>query len=330
LNPENRDKWNLACDNLEDAWFWHRAEWIEYTLAYDPGKRKDLSFMIEDEGRIVGVCPLIMIETSDHKEFSFGGTNNWSPVCEDSYIRYAYEHTDELAKKHGVAVSRMVIKPFSYYNMLTKFGYMDTSISTQVIGFNISLNQNITKGHLYDIHKGMEKLEIHQSYNIAGYQGMHFKDAGRQTRPDETFIKQQNWINSNHGLLLEATHNGIPVGYSYTLIYKHYAYYASACSDPDYAGKNFFIGHVLNWKAMQMLKSDGINWYETGWQQFGPQLHDFPSKKDQDISKFKRGFGGITVPLYRGEKYYDRGLFDTTIRSRIDKYQEITFGRKES
>jgi len=62
--------------------------------------------------------------------------------------------------------------------------------------------------------------------------------------------------------------------------------------------------------------------YELGWQYYSPTLSNFPTEKEIDIARFKRGFGGFTVPLFRAEKYYDKKYFLKTYQDRINKFSD--------
>ena len=62
-------------------------------------------------------------------------------------------------------------------------------------------------------------------------------------------------------------------------------------------------GYFLQYKVMMWLKEHGVLYYDIGEQVFGDSLYDFPSEKILNISSFKRGFGGYTVPMFRGVKH---------------------------
>ena len=49
---------------------------------------------------------------------------------------------------------------------------------------------------------------------------------------------------------------------------------------------------------------------------------DFLSTKELSISKFKRGFGGFTVPIFRGEKFYDKEYSLKIYTGRIKGYYD--------
>jgi hypothetical protein len=69
------------------------------------------------------------------------------------------------------------------------------------------------------------------------------------------------------------------------------------------------LGHAIQWHIIQALKQRNITHYEIGWQFYGPQFAYLPTREEQQISFFKRGFGGFSVPLHRACKYYNGELF---------------------
>jgi len=76
------------------------------------------------------------------------------------------------------------------------------------------------------------------------------------------------------------------------------------------------------------MKKRGLSFYEIGLQQYGILPHDFPDTKQLNISHFKKGFGGFTVPLFMGEKYYDKEYFLKTYQERIYKFGELMGSEK--
>ena len=107
------------------------------------------------------------------------------------------------------------------------------------------------------------------------------------------------------------------IAFSLFIKFKDGAYYGSAADDPD-VQVDVPIAHIIQWKAIEWLKEKKIKYYEIGWQQFGNQFYDFPSYKELSICFFKRGFGGLSVPLFRGEKFYDVKFMEQTLKKRVD------------
>jgi len=315
VKPDNR--WNDFCQSSTDSWFWHSTEWLDYSLAYRLG-RTSLSFMVEENKELLAICPLILSDS----EFIM----HWSPVFSDNLalkkrekvINFTFEEIDRLALENNVKRASFMIYPLSFpsHNFLMKQEYLDISLNTQVIDLTQdleSIHSTMRKGHDYDIDKGLKSLDIwiQDSDNIGRetfdeYCKLLRADPSHayETRPQVTYDMQYDWIKEEYAILLGASHKGEWVGFSYIFTYKNKAYYGSACSNSDLP-----VAHALTWKTIEWLKEHGFEYYEIGWQQYGSQLYDFPSAKEVSISKFKRGFGGYTIPLFRGERYYDNDYF---------------------
>ena len=209
-----------------------------------------------------------------------------------------------------------------------KQGYIDISLNTQVIDLSQlleAIHGAMRKGHDYDIDRGLKDMNVsvYDKDSITEvifnqYCALHHMDAGRMTRSQVTFDMQYDWIKEGQTILLRALFEKDVVGFSYIFTYKNKAYYGSACSDPEYP--ELPISHVLNWKTIEWLKEHGFEYYEIGWQHYTPLPHDFPSKKETAISFFKRGFGGTTVPLFRGEKYYNSEYYLKVNLERVNRY----------
>ena len=333
LTKDKYQQWNDFVDTSSDAWFWHSTHWLEYTLNYIPGS-SSLSFMVMENKQILAICPLILKDN----EFDLF----WSPAFanmpdkkKERVIDFTFEQVDRLASENKVKRASFMIYPLSFpkYNYLMKQGYSDTSINTQVIDLRQDLkviHGAMRKGHDYDTDRGLKQLGvvIWNKDNITkaifdDYCNLHHKDSGRVTRPQITFDIQFDWIKQGNAILLGALPNPPTfldefLGFSYIFTYKNKANYGSACSDPEYSGLP--IGHALTWKTIEWLKEHGFEYYELGWQQYGNQPYDFPSKKELEISFFKRGFGGYSVSLYRGGKYYDKDYYLKVNLERINKY----------
>ena len=327
--PDNR--WNGFCQE-SDAWFWHTIEWLEYSLAYRPD-RTSLSFMVEENKEILAICPLIL---SDN-EFIM----HWSPAFasmtakkREKVANFVFEQIDRLALENSVKRVSFMIYPLSFpnYNYLMKQDYLDISLNTQIIDLKQDLKSirgAMRKGHDYDIDRGLKELDITicDNKNIArevfdNYQRLLQADPSHayETRPQITFDMQYNWVRDRYAILLGATCQNEWVGFSYVFTCKNKAYYGSACGSHHYP--DLPIAHALTWKTIEWLKNHGFEYYEIGWQQYSSQLYDFPSAKEVSISKFKRGFGGHTIPLFRGEKYYDINYFLKIERERATRFLE--------
>jgi hypothetical protein len=349
LTSDKYVEWNKFCLESDDAWFWHTTDWLEYSLNYKPElKSRALSFMVCDDTGIIGLCPLILEELPLEgdkiiKEFSnyagggYGATpalkNGLTENRKEALLKKIFDHIDKLALENDV--KRVLFRFSSFtkgfnnsqppYNYLMKFNFFDNSLNTQIIDIGLpeeKLFGDVRKGHKHDIKRGERaySIEIFDKDDIKEdifkqYRLLHHKAAGRITRSLATFEMMYRWIREGKGILCGARHNNKYIGFSLVIVYKQCGFYASSSDDPDIE-VDVPISHVIQWEIINWLKGHGIMRYEIGLQQFGPQIYDCPTKKDLDISFFKRGFGGHASPYIRGEKFYDK------------EYAKLIFGNR--
>jgi len=349
LTEGHYDVWDVFCAKSDDAWFWHTMKWSKYCAAYRESafETRDLSFLVVDDSGILAICPLFLEKRAGpdgtvHVEVAAAGSgglmivpalrNDLGGDRREKIFKIIFERIDLLAKENHAARATFRITPLAprndCFNWLLKYGCLDGSVNTQVIDLSIAPEQlwgALRKGHKYDVHRGEKFYDVH-IYDATSadkkafdeYRLLHHKAAGRMTRPLETFEMMYHWILSGNGMLCGVSKNGRYAGFSYIILYKDGAYYGSASDDPEFE-TNIPISHVIQWKVIQWLKERDYKKYEIGQQQFGAQIHDIPTSKELSISFFKRGFGGKTVPSYRGIKYYDKDLMEAELKNNLNK-----------
>ncbi|MBI4632668.1 MAG: GNAT family N-acetyltransferase [Deltaproteobacteria bacterium] len=350
LDNKSESDWNAFCFKSSGSWFWHTTHWMNYVLAYRPEYDPvQMSFLVRENNKVVAVCPLVLENNAGQKEFSFSSFAVPSPALSDEIgnrqrkkvLDFIFGYIDDQAKAHAVKKACFRFSPLAdlcvqskWYpsNYLFKYGYLDATFNTQVLDISPGpekLKSDVRKGHKYDINRASKMLDAHiydaESIDRATfdlYCELHHKDAGRVTRSQITFDMMFDWIKEGYGLLVGATLKGEDrfVGFSYHIRYKSGAYYASACSDPDYA--EMPIAHCILWESIRRLHENGTRFFEIGWQFYGPEFHYHTSPKEHQISKFKRGFGGEPVSQIVGEKYYDPDLFENEYARKRGNYKQ--------
>jgi hypothetical protein len=353
LDDQHREAWDDFCLRNSEAWFWHTTHWLDYTLEYRPEYApSSCSFVVFVGEKIAAICPLVLEESHEAEEeirqFSYGGDPVPAPAFADGLpedtrrdvSRAVFRHIDELAKANRVQrISFRVSPPASSFwrctrphpNPLLREGCSDVSLLTRVIDLSLPEDQllrDMRKGHRADI-KRAEKLitgSVLNSSNITvdafeRYRLLHRKAAGRTTRPLKTFELMYSWIQKGFAVLSCATLEGKDIGFALISVYKDGAYYSSGCVDPEF--NHLPVGHLLQWRAMQWLKAQNIRHYEIGIQFCFSQPHSIVSEKEWNISFFKRGFGGFTVPAWRAEKFYDEAYCRQVLEQRAAQYARI-------
>lgn len=350
LTKDKYEMWDKFCLETDGAWFWHTTDWLEYSLAYRPDYQAvSKSFFVIDEHKPIAVCPLIVenINYCDKNIFRFGnsafdGHIIIPALCSDlnedrreKIYKVVFAEIYRLAQENGIktALFRSSALPDNSpgFNILMKYGFEDVSLNTQILSLDPKIEDiwsGVRKGHKYDVHRGEKTFALHlyDRHNadhgiFEQYRQLHHKAAGRVTRPLETFEMMYGWMKKGNGLLCGIANEGRFVGFTFVILYKDGAYYMSASDDPDFKS-DVPISHAVQWAIIKWLKEHGYKRYEIGVQQFGPQIFDIPSPKDLSISFFKRGFGGKTVPFFRGEKIYDVSLLGKETEARAKRLAE--------
>jgi len=346
------ERWDQLCGSAIGAWFWHTTSWRDYTLAYSPAlESRTLAFAVVDAGRPVALVPLMVenIPENGGRRMSFGGDACWSPALVDGTdpsrravaMRNALDHIDALAKEEEAKSVALRLSPLAigaddhlslFLATTTRAGYLDVSLCSQVIDLDVGpalLRSAMTKGHRADVTRGRRTLVATVSTgdeavaDFSGYRAMHALAAGRVTRPPTTFELMETWLVNGRAALVKATKDGCPVGYAYLVLYRDAAYYGSAANHPDHERDP--IGHVMHAASMEWLQERGIRRYELGMQQFGPLPHDLPSERELRIARFKRGFGGRSVPLVIREKWFSPEAYRQAWETRNARYMNAVW-----
>lgn len=339
--------WDDFCNGNSYTTFWHTTRSMKYYIDSSFNiKAHQKSFMVYKNNKIVGCIPVFLENINGEINLSYGGGAIPSPIIDEKLNlvtqkkvrKFIFENIDKIAYENKIkkitmyipSLSSVYINNLQKYNYLQEYGYIDVSDLTCIIDLSRSeqeLFSNFSKGHKSDIKKaeGILKLEIINETNVTknrvyDFMNYYFRISGKNTRPMDAFDNIYEWIKSGYAVLLKATYNSFICGYSLFAIYKDTSYYAMACKDENYI--EFNISHFLQWKAIKYLKDRGVKYLDVGIQYFGDTLNSFPSDKDKNISKFKRGFGGFIIPVFKGEKFYDNDEFMKCYRYRIKKYIE--------
>jgi hypothetical protein len=313
-------------------------KWIQYQRQYAARNlQEDLSFVAVEKSTPLAICPLFLEAHNDSLQLSYAGGHQVAPLVKttvpDSYRRkvedFCYKTIDAYAKEKGTTKA-MIMNDQTCdiwsHNELMRYGYVDSSISTAVIDLSLSEPQlwaNLRKSFKPIINKALKQFSgfimdwqnatfaVHELYR-----DLHRKAAGRVTRPKETFDLQFQLLKDNNAILIGMRQDKEVVALTYFIHNGQNAYYASDAKDPDFRS-DVPVQHAIIWQAIRYYREKGFGFLDLGWQHFGHQLLDHPSKKDMDISFFKRGFGGRLVPLYQGTKYYDREYMRTETRRNL-------------
>ena len=163
---------------------------------------------------------------------------------------------------------------------------------TRVIDLAIgeqALWQGVRRSYHALIHRA-ERTYTFGSPDCAGpwveeIRALHRESVGRETRPESSWRLMGGWVSDGAAWCQTARRDGVLAGYAYFVAHQGWAYYHSSAS------RERHLTHALIWRALVSLRAAGVRYCELGWQ--GQATDD----KGQAIEFFKRGFGGVDVPL---------------------------------
>lgn len=298
---------------------------------------EDCSFIVARDDTPLALVPLFFVDFQSCRQLGFGAGFAPSPLLHPDtgeahkrkILTRCHEELETIARSTGAAKVRMLIDPALRpdSNTLQQQGFLDVSLSSALLDLGqdeAALHAGIRRRYKPFINKAKRNFDyVVSDYSSPDrelfdeYREMHHRTAGRITRPLQSFEEQYDALLNDEGMLLGIKDGDFFVAISYFFHGSLSCYYGSAADEPEYEG-NIPLEHSIIWAAAEYYKRRGIPFFELGLQQFGPQLYDFPTKKDLGISFFKRGFGGRIVPMFRGIRYFDARIAAHEIRKNAE------------
>lgn len=326
LSEKNWDEW---IQKLSDCPFNFTSAKIAFDTEYSVTLLANESFLLKEGKRLLAAAVVYVEEGPEGKRrISWNGSycpgividTSLSYQEQERYGKLLLGRIDALAEKYCCCeiwlrsdplINFQQKNPFFNYNYLLKYNYMDNSSLTQLIDLRKEekeLYADVRKGHKSDIKKGDKKytVDIYDRETITGeeiewYRRIYEADAGKVTRNSQLYLYYLRFIQAGMGVLAIARLQDEPVAVMIVTFFHKTAYYSSYGELTDCL-EGVPAGHSMQWRMIRYLKSIGIESYEIGEQVFGDTHYSSPEQKLKDISRFKRGFGGYTVPFWRGRK----------------------------
>jgi len=163
-------------------------------------------------------------------------------------------------------------------------GWVMETHQSQVIDLRLWSWGDIRKSY-HSLINGAKEKYLLGSPGFAEFVVLHKKAFG-DVRSLETFAIQSKWVDEDYAMVVMAgdprTH--VSVAGALWITYKDAAYYASGPSMVK------GVQHAVVWKSLAALKSSGYRFVDMG------QI-DGATEKEQNIGKFKQGFGGEAKPF---------------------------------
>ncbi|KPJ98570.1 MAG: hypothetical protein AMK71_11190 [Nitrospira bacterium SG8_35_4] len=288
-------------------------------------KSDDSFVVLSASGETAAVVPLYCFRDEEGAlEYRYGREYVRAPIINVSsglknykkIQKFIFEYIEGLAHKKRVRAHKAVVEGVEllegrhYYNYMTDFGYIDESSICQLIDSTSDprdLWSNVRKSYKSLINKAAKTHTFESistdNYNFnkcEQYRNLHFRASGKQTRSTESFHLMYKMIEDGRAFMILVNDKDIgPVSAHLFYHSNGYSLYASSAVDPRLpldAG----IGHLAVWQGLLTARSMGIRYLDMGQLRIDSEM----TAKEMKIALFKKGFGGKTVTVFRGTKYF--------------------------
>ena len=331
MKDVGKEQWEKYLNEIEGASFVYTAQNAYFHIEYAEHIIANESFIgIQDNRPLVAANIYVYEDEQGHRSLSWGRRCCPAPIVDqrmdymqqEKYIKYAMKEIENIKESYQCEEIYLKFEPIANphhqckilnYNYLVKYGYKDTSSLTQILDLRKSteeLERELTQNHRRNIKKVLGKFsfEFYDRKNVTEdilqlYRSIYEYDAGRVTRNSEMTHHYYQFVKDGNGIVGLAKYGEEYVAVVVCTMYKNMAYYSSYAEKSDMTDGNA-PGHILHWETIKYLKNKGIDFYEIGEQVFGDYEKGTEEAKLVNISNFKRGFGGYTVPMFRGIKEY--------------------------
>lgn len=304
--------WKKIGDNRIEATLYSELN-IQYSIEYaDKSSFKDCSMiLICNENPILG-C-IFAVETTSERKIIFGGYGR--PICyieseksEENVLKRArklfkkkFMEVCEVSKPNIINYNDYLVNGNLSFlgNCLMDMGAVAVPYFSQIIELSKPkevLWQQIRKSYKSLINWGNNNLKlrlISKHINIDDmetFRKLHHKVAGFSTRSVDTWKIQYKIVKNEDAFIIFGYLENELVTAAYFVCNKICCYYGVGASIRELFDRP--LSHAVLWNAILYSKKIGNLYFEIGEQLFSNQ--SMPTKKELNICKFKKGFGGTT------------------------------------
>ena len=320
----SKEEWN---DNIKDlSGHLHLVLWesINYYSAFKNIINK--SYLIKHENITIAVVPLAINKNNTKHYFGFNYGYCPSPVFKENIrpslrrkiLNTIITELNKIGKKykiknynaftHPLVLNRKYeISSKNQFELLS-FNPKVKVINTLIMCLNSSeniLNENLSKYRKKNIKKSLKKDLKFEIFNgdteksvlkkiFKDFKKLHFKSAGKLTRPNKTWRIMFDLILKNKSDLFSLSKANKNISYLYCGKHKNFSWGWSQVNDDKYE-KDYMPRHLLEWKTILYYKKLNFEFYEIG-ERFYFDSKSKISKKQINISEFKEKYGSDNFP----------------------------------
>jgi len=324
-NIDTFDKlnWNNILKDMEGPA--HLCLWnsLDYYSAYP--NIKNLSFVIINENKILGLVPLALNRSTQKIKLEFANKIIFAPIFRKNIssslrkkiYKFIFDYLKEkFKKKLNICIqyspiffknnmsflsskNQFELIPYSYDYLIHNTLIQDLKIKTE------DMLKNMSKYHRKNINRTSKmeelKFEVISSHSkkelirkkFNEFNKFHFISAGKATRPKKTWNIMLKKIFDDEADLFSLNFKNKSISYLYCAKYLDYAWGWSQVNLEKY--EKISPRHFLEWKSMLYYKKKNFSFYEIG-ERYEYQSKFKPTKKEITISEFKEKYGSDKYP----------------------------------
>ena len=320
---ENHVLWSQTLEELSHIPVSYSHAAIDYQLAYHRGHGGDwwdISLVLYHDGRPCGVWPLSFSVNSGKASLTSYGFPVLPPFFVNGFLDKSrktlvkecldllgeicrtgsvpeWESAESFAGQSGVGLSewhdQSLRRGATVILRHELFVDLSVEIATLKARFRKSYKSLITSGtRTWQV---SVMTEANQKV-WSEFRELHLKVSGRVTRSAESWeFQHQAIVDRNAFLVVLRNDRGGMVGGGFFNMTRDEGVYGVGAYDRSLFDKP--LGHVVQYRAIEEMKSRGLRWYKIGMRPYSAELPT-PTEKELSIAEFKQGFGANLFPQY--------------------------------
>lgn len=322
LTPDLVHTWDEIVNTSDDASFFHLSDWL--LLSQKNWGLESKSFLLEHEGKIIGIFPLQL--TNNKKVLKSTVMGDGGPVLINGLpqgfrkksLEAMHARVLEISKEVNSTRVEIYLSPLSAnvlknswgVNPLILYGYNDISIHSWII--DLSKSEDDLKSQMSDSTKQsikkaqLEGYQIKQLTSVSEideYYSLHLETCVRNNispHPKEYFQELFNNIcNKGNAIIWKAvSKEGEPAAFEIITRFKDTSFYWSGCSSNKHINKG--VNYYLQYNAIFYAKANGIKWFD-----LGDAFFNATDEKLKGLTLFKGKFGGDLHRYFKGRIILD-------------------------
>ena len=298
------EDWNEVLNNSSEVAVAHLKSSTEYNIVYYKGE--NLSFVLYDNNKAVGVFPLFAHKNEGFWMISGDGQYLIRPLFINNISKKVKKRLEnKIASIINFISQKLEVKLIKLvdFNMALSSWYLLwlRTANNVFVTHEFMINLTLTIDEIRLCFRKSYKPLTNKTFNewdVSVFDGtiddtfeefrlLHKEVAGRETRSRESWYIQKMQIMSKNAFLVTIRDKDILIGAGFFTYTKDIGVYSVGAYKRELFDKP--IGHVVQMKAIQVLKEKGCKLYHIG-QKVTPLDNYNPSEKEKSISHFKEGF----------------------------------------